>query len=338
MEWLLTVHDCVVIPGLGAVLAHRQCAVYDSVDGSLCAPCRTYTFNAGLKEGDGLLEQSIARAQRISYRQAQAIVADEVTAMLSQLNTEGEVSLGRAGSLRLDTADGTLAFVGNGTDALTPLALWLPERVEPATAAQPAAQDHTPIITPPQPRWYRALRVAAITAAVVAVGMVVSTPIVVNNANFASTTPPAISAPRYAYVPTPASQAVMDLPMTAPAPTAVDTAARYQYQREHTLGATPATAIAAKAEQPKAQQPKAQAAPAINDAGAYCVVVASLANDSQANEFIDQAAKRYKGELGILRQGKYTRVYAASASTAAQAQKMLNSLASTFEGAWICRR
>ena len=325
-EWLLTHHDCVVIPGLGALLAHHVSSVYNRFNGSLTAPRRNYSFNGELRESDGMLEQSIARAQGVTFRQAQRIVADDVAAMKSQLTATGDLSLGRAGSLHYDRTTGTTSFLATGVDALTPLAQWLPALTETAEQTKreqdinPYApdRDETKRIVAPS-FWHRAARLAAAVAVAIAVATVASTPITVSDANYASTAPSVeLTGPRPAYLPE--SHRTVTLVLDAEEPVQVDTASRYAYQRAHQV---PQTFI---------QATTVSEASATTDAN-YYVIVASLPTHAAAEKFIAETGGDY--QLKIHNQGKYSRVYAATATTAAEARQALNKIAGQFNDAWV---
>lgn len=359
IEWLLTAHNCVVVPGFGAVLAHRQSAVVSNDGRMLQAPLRTYTFNADLRQSDGIIEQSIARAMGIDYAAAQRIVADDVTAMNAQLNSAGEVSLGRAGTVTMDTDTAAVSFLANGRDDLTPLQSWLPARITAVSAleAGQAEQQDNGAASQVSPKVMRTspirrfARTAAAVAVLIGIGIVASTPIVVSDTNYASTALPAITAPKAAQVPATAMP-VMRLANTAAEPAAVDTAARREHQRTQASANTVKTVAtvntvkaAAQTAKPATQtaKPAAQTAkPAalrLNDSDTYCVVIASLTNMDDARKFISQASRKYSGPMQVLNQGQYYRIVAATGASHAQAQSALNRvLAPKFAGAWICTR
>lgn len=337
LEYLLSRHDCVIVPGLGAVLANWQSAEIDDENRCVAAPCRRYTFNGAMVESDGLIEASIQRSLGLDAAQAAQVVSDDVAAMVSELDGTGQVQLGRAGSLHKDSLTGAVIFVPRPDDILTPMIQWLPAKVSMvADIAEAQADTKERVAQELAPRrWKRFLRVAASVAAIVAVGVVASTPIVVDDANYASTALPPVSGPNYAYVP--GQLPVLNLPMPGPEPIAVDTAARAAYQRSM-LADTLETAQVAEVKTAPAVAKAAKPAVTVSDADQYCVVVASLASDADAHKFISQMRGKYDGALRIMNEGRYYRVYAATAASKAQAQDRLNQLADTFKGAWICRR
>ena len=372
IEWLLTSHDCVVIPRLGALLAHTAPARI-SEDGAMwLAPCRAYTFNSAVKTSDGLLEQSVARARAISHDAAARLVNEDIDAMIAQLHTQGQLSLGRAGTLSYDARHNTVAFHPFDTDALTPLAGWLPALpASPADSAdvENAEEVASTRIAAPMPRWKRAAHAAAVVAAAAAAVVVFTTPISVDDASYASTALPAVSGPRTAYVP---SQDVpqLNICVNDVHPIAVDTAMRNAWQRLHVhpmagfqIDDTDAFAIDdtednkvvidAPAQPTKAAVAAKAKAAAESDhfdrgtvkafhlhaSDAYFVVVGSFYTDKAAKQFISNARYNYKGALGILHQGKRYHIYAATGANEQAARAQLNAgLTDIFSAAWITRR
>ena len=126
IEYLLVSNDCVVIPGLGAVLAHTVAARYDEERGCMMPPSRTFTFNAGLSQNDGMLISSVARSKSVTYEVARHIVATEVDDMLRTLSQTGTLSLGKAGRLNAGH-DGSMSFVPSTASCLSPEYMGLPE-------------------------------------------------------------------------------------------------------------------------------------------------------------------------------------------------------------------
>ena len=333
MEWLLTTHNCVVVPRLGAVLARHRSAGIDSGKDLITSPGRTYAFNSELTVSDGLLEQSVARAEAISHENASRLIARDVDAMKAQLHSQGILSLGRAGTLKYDRASDVTIFLPFDTDALTPLSSWIAAVPASKTAVineEPVRPENKTIPVPAIRPWKRIARTVAAVAAVIAVALVSSTPISVEHANYASLALPSVSAPKTAYVPS-AGLPVLNLAIDdTHMPALVDTAARHEWQRVH---ASPA---------PQAQktfQNTYESESNLSATNLYYVVVASLANEADAAEFIRYTVKHYDGKLSMRRKGKHVHVYAAAAPTEQQARALLNSgIASTFSGAWICRR
>ncbi|MDE6637887.1 MAG: hypothetical protein K2K32_06600, partial [Muribaculaceae bacterium] len=110
IEYLLTRHDCVIVPGFGAFIATETEAYFDCENGIIHPRKREISFNSSVVTDDGLLSHSIARRERLSYEEAHRLMSALICKMNSDLRNEGEVSLGMVGRLVLD-AEGFINFV-----------------------------------------------------------------------------------------------------------------------------------------------------------------------------------------------------------------------------------
>lgn len=107
IEYLLTGHDCVVVPGLGAFLIHETPAHFDN-NGYLVPPSRTLGFNPAVNMNDGLLVESVARRRELTIDMAQSEVENEVKSFRHQLTTVGSLPVGSLGVMTI--TDGNLCF------------------------------------------------------------------------------------------------------------------------------------------------------------------------------------------------------------------------------------
>lgn len=98
-EYLLTLHDCVVVPGLGSFVKNDEAANYDSVRREFIPPCRMLAFNPEVRHNDAMLIGSIAREQAISQTMARKQLENEIAAINHQLRQSGEVMFGNLGLL-----------------------------------------------------------------------------------------------------------------------------------------------------------------------------------------------------------------------------------------------
>ena len=86
LEYLLLRHDCVTLPGIGAILVRYQAARFAPADEYLMLPpSRQLAFNAALSESDGLLESSVSRKSGVSFEVARDMVADDIASLRAQL-------------------------------------------------------------------------------------------------------------------------------------------------------------------------------------------------------------------------------------------------------------
>lgn len=135
VETLLFEHDCVVIPQFGGFVLQRQSA---QLQGEVLLPPRTLVgFNRQLTHDDGLLVSVYAQRQRLPYLQAKKAVADIVVQMLTTLQADGMLCLGRLGEMRI--ADNLCIF--------TPAAgSFLPHNLG-RVSLYPQKRTETPVLT-----------------------------------------------------------------------------------------------------------------------------------------------------------------------------------------------
>jgi hypothetical protein len=150
LEFLIRRHDCVTVPGIGAVMVRYKSASFDENNPMiLLPPSRELAFNGGLVQSDGVLESSVARKNGISFEAARRMVAEEAESLLHQLKTFGELALGHLGVLQV-TEYGSVVFNPASTAAwdsryfgLRKLQL-TPAEAQPAPVQQPAVAAVAP--------------------------------------------------------------------------------------------------------------------------------------------------------------------------------------------------
>ena len=194
IEYLLTGNDCVVIPGLGAVIAHSLPARCDDSGLHMLPPGRTFSFNSSLTHNDGMLFSSVARAKDVTFEVAGKIVSAEVENMRAELHKTGSLSLGAAGRLVMLAETGALSFepAPSASSLLTPAFMWLPElELTPVNslARRRAAALAESLVSARRslPAYIgKAVKVAASLAILIALGFVLTTPINIEQAQYAS--------------------------------------------------------------------------------------------------------------------------------------------------------
>lgn len=203
-EYLLSTHDCVVVPGLGAFLALSQSAHYEAGTEEWKSPYRKFAFNESLNVSDGMLIMSIARSNDNNYDYASRIVERDVEEIKSELRRTGEFGFGRIGRLQLSES-GQIQFFPYSSDRITPLLHWINDykypELNPVTAfvpenspVTPAPELHTVAPTRNEPRFSlhfnQFVRTALGAAAAILIALIVSTPISMRDIYNASTIPP----------------------------------------------------------------------------------------------------------------------------------------------------
>lgn len=376
LEYLIRRHDCVTVPGLGALIVRYRAARFDSRHPLvLLPPGRELAFNAELSESDGLLERSVARRSGVSFEAARRMVAQEVESMAAQLRALGSLSLGRLGELTY-TSYGTILFdaapaarwdsryyglrplylqnaqavISQGATAAVAPAPVNREDNAAQTAAQPTPaapevtpweEDGAPTAQERRGRFPRAIvGVAASLAVIISVALFFINPIKVDNQPLMASMAPVETA---ADNPAPDNQAEV-APQAAPAApeVCVDNSGQIEQRQageeSRPIAHTTAPTVARSGEE-NAAAPTRNAAP----------TAPSAAKFSDADPFCvivasfpdpDQA-QRYIAEnpgrrYGVLQQDGKFRIYAATGASYEEAAAQKQSVGG--EGAWICRR
>lgn len=107
---LLTVHDCVIIPGFGGFIGNYAPARIDPVHHAFQPPSKKLLFNINLKQNDGLLATAVAGASGTSYEEATGLVelfAEEIRMTLKAgksfvIPGTGRLYAGREGNIQFE--------------------------------------------------------------------------------------------------------------------------------------------------------------------------------------------------------------------------------------------
>ena len=70
IEKLLYFHECVTVPNFGSFLVSKTKAKIDFKRGKFISPKRKVSFNALIKQNDGILAKYISSNQNVSYKYA----------------------------------------------------------------------------------------------------------------------------------------------------------------------------------------------------------------------------------------------------------------------------
>lgn len=331
IEYLLSKHDCVVIPGIGAILAsHVQS---QNAGNTFIAPRREYTFNGDLTSSDGLIASSMATAGGCSYRDASAEMNIQINAMKESLTRDGKLTLGRIGDLTL-TDDGNYTFAPGSRDVISPLAGWIGNinavRVEDRSSVQAAVRkDYGDTLKPQSFRVAHYLRTIAGAAAAVLILLIASTPISVKDTYQASMSLPPIVKPTVVHKGN-AVQKEIPVTVTKAVATPVQDTKKQDIQPEvHTVK---------KNDTVPAGRP---ADVHFNVEDPYVVVVASLTTPEDADTYIAGQQRKNKDlRYGVVYSSGHYRVYAATGANARQAAAMASNpvIAERYNGAWVSRR
>lgn len=106
---LLYRYQCVTVPGFGAFLTEIQSAQLIESSHSFFPPKKVISFNAYLKNNDGLLANHIAQSEKTSYEYAISAIQYEVFNWKKALQENGIFSIKNVGNFSLN-ADKNLIF------------------------------------------------------------------------------------------------------------------------------------------------------------------------------------------------------------------------------------
>jgi CCDC81-like prokaryotic HU domain 2/CCDC81-like prokaryotic HU domain 1/SPOR domain len=109
---LLYRYQCVTVPGFGAFLTETQSAKIIQNTNLFLPPKKIISFNAYLKNNDGLLANHVAQYEKISYEKAVEWIENQVSDWKKSLQTSKALELKKIGSFVL-TSDANLVFNPN---------------------------------------------------------------------------------------------------------------------------------------------------------------------------------------------------------------------------------
>ena len=114
---LIAQHNCVIIPELGAFLAHSIPASYNAEDGIFMPPHRTLGFDSQITIDDALLLSEYIDEQQLTYEEAGKALHKDVANLRYELSSKGTVRFGELGTFSMNVT-GNITFdpAPNGID------------------------------------------------------------------------------------------------------------------------------------------------------------------------------------------------------------------------------
>lgn len=190
IEFLISRKDCVIIPGIGAILALDIPSRIVSETGFIMPPSRSYSFNSDLSMSDGVLVASIARDQSISFETASRRVEQASESIMNSLRTSGSFILGSLGILHHDNDTHSISFEASESLITSYRTLWLkPVILHELVESQLISQESYPVVIEKSSLFKRAFRIAASIALLIGFCFIASTPVAVQDAALASLAP-----------------------------------------------------------------------------------------------------------------------------------------------------
>lgn len=102
IETLLSEHDCVIVPGLGAFIVNVVSASWTEKGKQLAPPYSVIYFNPSLQYDDGLLTETLRITHKTTYRKAARNISQTVAILHEQLQEGKEITFGRIGKLTMN--------------------------------------------------------------------------------------------------------------------------------------------------------------------------------------------------------------------------------------------
>ncbi len=99
---LLFEHNCVIVPELGGFISRRVSSQLNHVAHKISPPGKKIAFNHGLNINDGLLAQTIAKQENVSYEVALQHIASQVINLRQQLHSDKSATLDKIGNFVID--------------------------------------------------------------------------------------------------------------------------------------------------------------------------------------------------------------------------------------------
>lgn len=108
LAYLLTKHECVTLPGLGALVVQSVSRPEKMISGVFPALTSSLSFNAELSHNDGLLVSSIQNEQQVSYNEANLHVSCFVEELRKKLHLQQEIYMSGVGTMKM--VEGRITF------------------------------------------------------------------------------------------------------------------------------------------------------------------------------------------------------------------------------------
>lgn len=332
IERLLLVHDCVIVPKFGGFVLQAVPAMQHREEHTFCPLRKEIGFNMTLQHNDGLLPESYMQMHAVSYRQAQLMLEEDVEDIKNTLQQYGKLSLGVLGSFSIGE-EGQMIFHPGETDLFSVGSYGLPVFHFPVLAPLEMERQEAVLLTSKKekkdilyiPISRKLIRTAMVSAAAVALFLLVSTPVkdVNQDAYTASFVPSGMVVQKPVFL-----EAVLPDSTVAEADTKQGASEEVIAREVKKVASAPVPEKkAVVSSEPVVVQPKKM----------YHIVIASFPSESQADEFIAGVDRNEcKHVSKVVRDGKY-RIYADKFDNREAAESYMATLRSNpkYKDAWL---
>ena len=334
IEQMLSVHDCVIIPGFGGFVLQVTPTWYNAEAHRFEPLHKELVFNETLQHNDGLLIESYRQSEATDYRSAYRLVQADVAELNALLERDGQVEMAPIGVFRRGE-EGQLIFeASRDTDWLNASMFGLPAfTIEPLAEELPIPMNVEKMEKRRPDVYYIPVNrrlVRWVAAAVVAIVVFLSASTSIEEVNRSAYTA--------SFVPTEMLNANMQKDEPSPAEPE-PTSTKVEVTPRAETKPAPVEKPKAETKVAKAPVPKREAVKTVEAAPQkrYYIVIASLASSEQAAQFMKGVGQKDCPNMAVLQtKGKY-RVYADRFTDKAAAEKYQNTLRKNpkYKDAWL---
>ncbi len=285
-------------------------------------PERVYTFNKDINHNDGTLACSIARAEMIRYELACKKMESEIEEFQHILHAQGEVAIGRIGSLQYNKKDDTIQFEPYANQISACANMWLPTlRIgnKISLVSSDRLKSANRILKSPikqnQGSIFKGISRLAASIAIVVGVCFLATLLPVNHNDEAMK---ASLAPEFS------TSDSEDIDEIVKETLSIIPSDKYKTYSEIDLSSIPSESTS-----PVVQEP------IVNDGPTHYIIVAAVRNSEEADKYISQHSE------DILKAMPYKNLYVVYNSTSSDkddAFRLCREAAKKYPGAWICTK
>ena len=105
IEYLLLRHDCIIMPGFGALINRYEAARWDESNCRYIPMRKVISFNSMVTNDDGLLVNSYARYLKVSYSEARSILYKDIEILKQLLSSHAVIPLSNVGHFSMEDED-----------------------------------------------------------------------------------------------------------------------------------------------------------------------------------------------------------------------------------------
>lgn len=143
---LLHLHDCVIVPGLGGLVANHSTATVVEERHLFVPPSKKIGFNRSLSHNDGLLVNHLCRRESIDYGEAMDRIHVFVSETLKTIDRNEVIVFEGIGDLRKDALGNVLFTPQQGDNSFLPTSFGLGQfHFEPLQSESPAGKSEEPV-------------------------------------------------------------------------------------------------------------------------------------------------------------------------------------------------